>query len=114
MISLRYKAKFTGFLLLVLFIFYYVGITGFPHVHKIDNISFVHSHPCSNEVNHQHSARQLLVISDLSYFVSFAILILFFHKEGYILLSILLLFIYSFLPASSCFHQNYLRPPPTI
>ena len=52
--------------LLVLFLCYQVGIIAFTHVHYVNGVMVVHSHPFGNDT-HEHSAAQLLLIGQLSH-----------------------------------------------
>ncbi len=59
-------------LLLVLFAGYWSCVTLFPHVHRIDGLLYVHSHPYSGPAGnptHSHSAQQFQLIAHLSLLV---------------------------------------------
>lgn len=53
--------------LLTLFLAYQVSITMFSHVHYINGVMLVHSHPSTD--NHTHTEGQLLTLSTVSSFV---------------------------------------------
>lgn len=53
-------------LLLSLFAAYQVSITMFTHMHIIDGVKIVHSHPFTN--GHQHSQSDYQLIAQLSFF----------------------------------------------
>lgn len=53
--------------LLTLFLAYQVSITMFSHVHYINGVMLVHSHPSSD--NHTHTEGQLLTLATVSSFV---------------------------------------------
>jgi hypothetical protein len=61
------KRHITGYLLAILFVFYFAGANFFSHSH-IDEYHrlIVHSHPFSSESNHQHSSANFLTIDKLS------------------------------------------------
>lgn len=52
-------------LLLALFTAYQVSITMFTHVHYVNGVMIVHSHPSSNK-HHTHTKSELVVIHNLS------------------------------------------------
>ncbi len=52
-------------LLLTLFLTYQVSITLFTHVHIVNGVMIVHSHP-SSEKHHTHTTGQVISIADLS------------------------------------------------
>lgn len=60
--AMRKRLKNIGaLLLLVLFAGYWSCVTLFPHVHHIDGLLYVHSHPYSGPADnptHSHSAQQ--------------------------------------------------------
>lgn len=62
--------KTLGALFLMLFLFYYSGITFFPHAHTHNHSTFVHSHPykkdCNGNANHTHTKAEVLLIAGLS------------------------------------------------
>lgn len=53
--------------LMTLFLAYQVSITMFSHVHYINGVMLVHSHPSTD--NHTHTEGQLLTLSTVSSFV---------------------------------------------
>ncbi|MBO5251213.1 MAG: hypothetical protein J6B31_04360 [Bacteroidaceae bacterium] len=54
-------------LLLTLFVAYQVGITMFAHVHYVNGVMLVHSHPSS--ANHNHTEGQILTFAHVTHFV---------------------------------------------
>ena len=52
-------------LLLALFLTYQVSITLFTHVHIVNGVMIVHSHP-SSEKHHTHTTGQVILIAHLS------------------------------------------------
>lgn len=70
---MRKRLKNIGaLLLLVLFAGYWSCVTLFPHVHRIDGLLYVHSHPYSGPAGnptHSHSAQQFQLIAHLSLLV---------------------------------------------
>ena len=52
-------------LLLALFLMYQVSITLFTHVHIVNGVMIVHSHP-SSEKHHTHTTGQVILIAHLS------------------------------------------------
>lgn len=71
--AMRKRLKNIGaLLLLVLFAGYWSCVTLFPHVHRIDGLLYVHSHPYSGPADnptHSHSAQQFQLIAHLSLLV---------------------------------------------
>lgn len=65
---MRVKEKILlSFFLLTLFVSYQVSITVFTHVHYVNGVMVVHSHP-SKDKHHTHTSSQIVVISQLSHF----------------------------------------------
>ena len=67
-------------LLVTLFVFYYVNITLFPHSHHMGGVVIVHSHiyfghTATDEPDHSHTRSHLIIISDLSLFLTTAIIL---------------------------------------
>ncbi len=65
--------KTIGILLLMLFLGYYGSITFFTHVHIVDGVAIVHSHPYkslngNNRTDNKHTNKELQVIQFLSDF----------------------------------------------
>lgn len=58
---------FIPLFLLTLFVAYQVGITMFSHVHYVNGVMIVHSHPSSD--NHTHTEGQYLTLAQVSDFV---------------------------------------------
>ena len=56
--------------MLVLFLAFRVGTTAFSHVHVIDGVMVVHSHPHPLSSGHTHASGQLLTIAMLSNIVA--------------------------------------------
>lgn len=50
----------------MLFLCYQVGIIAFTHVHYVNGVMVVHSHPSGSD-KHEHTATQLLLIGQLSH-----------------------------------------------
>ena len=64
------KRHITGYLLTILFVFYFASTNFFKHVHIDENNRLiVHSHPFSSETKHQHNAASFQLIDKLSGFV---------------------------------------------
>ena len=70
--------------LLTLFLAYQVSITMFSHVHYINGVMLVHSHPASG--NHNHTEGQLLTLSTVSSFISIEPVVM---ELGYLYLPLL-------------------------
>ncbi len=66
----RAKIAFSLFLL-ALFVSYQVGVTAFTHVHYVNGVMVVHSHP-SSDCSHQHNASQFVLITQLSHIDTYA------------------------------------------
>lgn len=83
-IAARYR-KYLSTFLLVLFSLYYVNITFFPHSHVIGNAVITHSHfygggiTATSQPSHSHSNSELVIIQQLSLFLTVAAAFLFFR-----------------------------------
>lgn len=67
------RRKIFSLLLAILFIGYWCSTTMFMHVHYIDGVRIVHSHPYTGSAKaHSHSGNQLQTISYLSAFAAVA------------------------------------------
>lgn len=64
----RVKRVLSSLLLLTLFTVYQAGITMFTHVHYVNGVMIVHSHPSHGK--HTHSKTEIVVINRLSSFHS--------------------------------------------
>ena len=64
----RVKRVLSSLLLLTLFIVYQVSITMFTHVHFVNGVMVVHSHPSHGK--HTHSKIEVVIIARLSSFHS--------------------------------------------
>jgi len=67
-------------LLLVMFVVFYANITFFPHSHQIGDMVITHSHfyggiTTTSQPAHSHSAAGYAVISELSLFLTLALVI---------------------------------------
>lgn len=70
------KRQITGYLLTILFVFFFASTNFFKHVHVDENNRLiVHSHPFSSESNHQHNTASFQLIDKLSGFVAGLILL---------------------------------------
>ena len=58
----------TSLLLLTLFVAYQVNITMFAHVHYVNGVMLVHSHP-SADSQHTHTEGQILTLAQVSHWV---------------------------------------------
>ena len=56
----------TSLLLLTLFVAYQVNITMFAHVHYVNGVMLVHSHP-SADSQHTHTESQILTLAQVSH-----------------------------------------------
>lgn len=61
----------------ILFIGYLASITFFAHVHVVDGVTIVHSHPFKKGAAHQHSTFELLLIHFLSHLTTDGTAVLF-------------------------------------
>ena len=79
--------KYTGSLLLLLFVSYYGGITLFRHAHQLGESKIVHSHPHTRDCGHTHNAAEFQFIQQLSLFLSLAAagLLVFFGRRDLLL-----------------------------
>lgn len=51
----------------VLFVSYLVSITFFAHIHVVNGVTIVHSHPFKKGAAHKHSTVELLLVHFLSH-----------------------------------------------
>ena len=58
------------YFLLILFLGYTAGITLFTHLHVVNGISIVHSHPFKKDIQHTHTALEFELIQMLNHYVS--------------------------------------------
>ena len=77
-----WKGKTVGILLLICFLGYYGSITFFSHVHVVDGVTIVHSHPYKSVNGNsrpysQHSNKELQVIQLLCDFFTTGAVLLF-------------------------------------
>jgi len=70
--------KYSGIVLLLLFVSYYGGITLFRHVHQWGDNTIVHSHPHNRNCEHSHTAEELQFIQQISVFLTLAAAVLLF------------------------------------
>lgn len=64
----RVKRVLSSLLLLTLFTVYQVSITMFTHIHYVNGVMMVHSHP--NQGKHTHTKAEIIVIGRLASFHS--------------------------------------------
>jgi hypothetical protein len=57
--------KYMKYALLILFVGYLGGLFSFTHVHIVNGVTIVHSHPFSDD-NHQHCGSELQLLHKLS------------------------------------------------
>lgn len=62
---LKKKHIFIPLFLVALFVTYQVGITMFAHVHYVNGVMIVHSHP-STDNEHTHTGSQILTVAHIS------------------------------------------------
>ena len=62
------KYIFTSLFLLVLFLAFQVSISMFSHIHYINGVMMVHSHP-STDNEHTHTEGQILTLANVSHWV---------------------------------------------
>lgn len=65
---MRRKRMYWAIGLLMLFVSYQASVVSFTHVHIINGVTIVHSHPFTSE--HQHSGSQCFQLELLSHFLS--------------------------------------------
>lgn len=65
----RVKHVILSLFLLTVFIAYQASITYFSHVHYVNGVMIVHSHPNNNQ-DHTHSEGQIITMAHVSAFVS--------------------------------------------
>jgi hypothetical protein len=72
------KRNMFSWLLVLLFAFYYVNITFFPHSHRIGDVVITHSHFYGGIITtsipqHSHGHNEIVIINYLSFFLTAAI-----------------------------------------
>lgn len=67
---MRPRHKLIFIFMLVLFLSFRVGTTAFSHVHVIEGVMVVHSHPHHHDSGHTHTSGQVLTIALLSNIVA--------------------------------------------
>ena len=111
----RLLLNITRYFLPILFVSYLVSFTFFAHVHVVNGVTIVHSHPFKKGAAHKHSTVELQLIHFLSFFNDTA------TTEIYTL-SLFIPFLLCLLPGRSQ-HTHYhcpyhgvvgLRAPPVI
>lgn len=91
--------KILKYFLLILFLGYYGSITFFVHVHVVNGVTIVHSHPYNifkgkkgdKSPPHHHSANSYIVIHVLSHFISTALSVAIFAEVLKLVFKILIL-----------------------
>lgn len=63
----RLFLNITRYFLPILFVSYLVSLTFFAHVHVVNGVTIVHSHPFKKGAAHQHSTVELIHIHFLSH-----------------------------------------------
>lgn len=63
----KQRYRIISICLLAIFCAYQIGITMFTHVHVVNGVALVHSHPSNNR--HTHTEGQILTLAQLSTFV---------------------------------------------
>lgn len=100
-----------------LLILFFVFTTAFPHVHIMDNVAIVHSHPykkdCNGNPTHTHTWSQIYLIQALSNY-QITTVIIFFVLLGITLLKYTIVFtpVYRFFQQKNNTDLYRLRPPP--
>ena len=111
----RLVLNITRYFLPILFISYLASITFFTHVHVVNGVTIVHSHPFKQGTAHQHSTVELLHIHILSHLITDSATVVFALP---LFVSFLLCLLLGRLPHTH-FHAPYhgvvgLRAPPAI
>lgn len=99
----------------ILFVSYLASITFFAHIHVVNGVTIVHSHPFKKGAAHQHSTVELLLVHFLSHLTTDGAAIVFALSLFIPFLLCLLLI----LPQRTHYHCPYhgvvgLRAPPVI
>lgn len=66
----RLLLNITRYFLPILFVSYLVSLTFFAHVHVVNGVTIVHSHPFKKGAAHQHSTVELIHIHLLSHLMA--------------------------------------------
>ena len=83
----RLLLNITRYFLPILFVSYLVSLTFFAHVHVVNGVTIVHSHPFKKGAAHKHSTVELLLVHFLSHLttdgaaVVFALSLFLFHSS---------------------------------
>ena len=59
----RLLSNIVKYVLIVVFVYYYVGNTAFVHTHVVDNFLITHSHPYLPGMHHSHTEAQWETVS---------------------------------------------------
>lgn len=116
-LKLNYKVKkFVLFLLLSIYLGFYGSITLFPHVHFINNVSIVHSHPlktsADNPINN-HSEDELIFIQFVTTFlITFSFIFFLSEKIEKVMLKRLFQTYKGKIPEFNSINSQGLRAPP--
>ena len=111
----RLLLNITRYFLPILFVSYLVSFTFFAHVHVVNGVTIVHSHPFKKGAAHKHSTVELQLIHFLSHLTADGAAVVFALP---LLVSFLLCLLLGRLPHTH-FHAPYhgvtaLRAPPAI
>ncbi len=115
MVFRHFNIRLSGALLALLFVFYTVSSGFFFHVHEDEHGEWVlHSHPFSEEANHQHNSADYCTIDRLASFDSSTPLS-WMHEIQWHAINTHIVAVYDFQGLSADFF-NFLfcRPPPVI
>ncbi|NCC10183.1 MAG: hypothetical protein EOM31_06695 [Bacteroidia bacterium] len=96
----------------VLFVTYLASTTFFNHVHMIDGVTVVHSHPFNKHLKHTHSKVEFLSIYLLSHLITEGDAVTLWTLFVPLLLAVLLLGLPVSKQADSCYAVVSLRAPP--
>lgn len=109
--------KFVLFLLLSIYLGFYGSITLFPHIHHIDNVSIVHSHPLKSAANNpinNHSKDEFIFIQLVTTFlITFSFIFFLFKKIEKVFLKNPIQKYKGKIPAFNFINSHGLRAPPT-
>lgn len=98
----------------MLFVSYLASITLFAHIHVVNGVTIVHSHPFKKDAAHTHTTVELLLVHFLSHFVTDGAAVVFALSIFIPFLLCLLLPLRQGIQASTFRGVVSLRAPPVI
>jgi len=105
------KYIFIPLLLLALFVTYQASITVFSHIHYVNGVMIVHSHPSSDD-EHTHTERQILTLAYVSHWTGVEPVCMALEEAAFSVCESVECKCESWALSDSCLHCISLRAPP--